>query len=993
MNCSFPFKKIKANLIFGFALFFYASSSFSQDYFQQETNYTIDVILDDVHHQLVANARLNYKNNSPDTLHFIYFHLYPNAYSDNQTALARQLRREQGRLKLFSDSANVGNIQVEGFFVSQYSLKWALDEKHTDIAKVYLPYGLAPGNEITISIPFTVKIPAAGISRMGHKGQSYQISQWYPKPAVYDSQGWHPMPYLDQGEFYAEFGNYIVNITLPSNYKVGATGNLLSKNESDYLNTLASDTSWKKESDLSVPQIPESDAQLKTIKYSASTIHDFAWFADKRYHVMMDSIDLVPSGKKVYLISLFTSRQSGLWKHSIEYIRSAMLFFSTHLGDYPYEHFTLVQGELGAGSGMEYPGAAVIGFVNDDYTLQQVTVHELLHSWFYGALATNERQYPYLDESLVSALESHYIASLYPDKKLWDKYILEEKTARFFKLDQLPISLMGELEWLYALNNNLEQPLNLPADAYNEVAYYNMIYNKGANAFNYLRAYLGDTLFFEGLNLYFTQWKNKHPGPDDLEQAFAQVTGKNLDWFFREILTSAKRLDYTIMRFDSGRILLKNTGQINGPVLLSEFKKDSLINTTWIEGFKGSKWITVDSADADRFIIDPYHQMIETNRLSNNLYKKGIFKKRDPLKTQLIATLSRPEERLLIYFPAINYTGINGFMPGIGFQNHFIIPRPFEFLILPFYSFKTSTLTGYTNVNFSILPPKPGKKVEIRAEASRFGAPGKQNYHRLNLGLVYNFIPRLALVKDRYRYFVSLAYVSDLQQIIQEEKANWIPIVSAGMEFIRHSNIHPYNILLAAEGNNFFSKLSVTANYRFSYYGKNRGLDVRLFSGIQLHLDSEKKPLFGLSPSARSGKELYTFGGTFFDRFSNVGDSFFSRQISITEGSIITPINLSVFNPSWMFSITLSSSLPWDIKALNIKPFATILLMPEGINSNKHAPVFLAEAGLKTGLGAFFEIFVPLLVTQNLNDTSPLIKDRIRFTLNLEFLSKIGEVL
>ena len=986
----FLFNTFKASLILGLALFFFAPAGFGQQYFQQQTNYTINVTLNDEQHRLDAIAHLTYINYSPDTLHYIYFHLYPNAYSDNNTALARQIMRHQGRQRLFNDTGKAGNINVEGFIVEKQNLSWYIDEIHSDIVRVCLPFALLPNDSILFTIPFNVKIPASGISRMGYEEQSYQISQWYPKPAVYDVNGWHPMPYLDQGEFYSDFGNYIVNITLPSNYRVGASGKLLSAGEIKFLQKIAADTAWKDESDLSVPKIPPSDNQQKTIRFSASDVHDFAWFADKRYHVLLDSIQLGSSGKMVYLTSMFTSRQSELWSQSLEYLKSAMYHFSALLGHYPYSQYTLVQGALGAGSGMEYPGAAIIGFVKDDYYLHQVIVHEMLHSWFYGALASDERKYPYMDESLVSALESHYITALYPNKKLWKNYILEEKTARFFKLDKLPLTLIAELEWLYALNNNLEQPLNLPADKYSEEAYYNMIYNKGANAFNYLRNYLGDSVFFKGLSLYFNRWKHKHPAPSALQQAFTQVTNKDLEWFFNDILTTTKRLDYAISGYDSGQLLIKNKGQLTAPVVLSGLKGDSVVFTTWLEGFMSEKWIDVVATDIDRFIIDPDHLMIESRRLNNNFYKEGLFKKRDPLKTQLIATLNRPEERLLLYFPAVNYTEINGFMPGLGFQNHFIVPRPFEFLVLPFYSFKISAITGYANFNLSLLPRKPGSKVNVRVEASRFGAPGAQNYHRLNLGFEYRLIPDMLFYKNSFRYFISAAYLSDIQQIIQRDKADWIPLISAGIEILKHSTLHPYNVLMAAEGNNFFAKASLTSNFRYSYYGKNRGLDVRFFGGVRLHLDSDK-PVFGLSPSARSGSELYTFDGTYFDRFSDFGDSFFSRQTSITEGGIISSSNFMAVNPMWLVSVTLSSNLPWNLNLLNIKPFATMVLMEK--RGQKNTSSLLAEVGLKTGIAAFFEIYVPLILTHNLHEFSPKIKDRIRFTLNLDFLSKIGEVL
>lgn len=991
MRRPFLYNFLKAGLTIGLALFILLPSSFSQNYFQQQANYVIDVTLNDKLHLLEAVAHLTYINHSPDTLHDMYFHLYPNAYSNNYTALAKQIMLNQGRQRLFKDSTNLGYIRVEGFYIDNQNLRWTIDETNPDIALVCLPYPLLPNDTMRFTIPFEVKLPASGISRLGHNAQSYQISQWYPKPAVYDMEGWHPMPYLDQGEFYQEFGDYIVNITLPSNYRVGASGTLISNGEREFLNTIAADTAWKSEPSLTIPGITASASQHKTIVFSAHQVHDFAWFADKRYHVMIDSIIPGHAGNPIYITTMFTSRQSDLWQHSIEYIKSALNYFSNVLGSYPYPQFTLVQGPLGAGLGMEYPGAAIIGFAKDDYTLHQVIVHELLHSWFYGALATNERKYPYLDESLASALENRYIASLYPEKKLWESLFLEEKVARFLKINHLPVTLMSELEWLYAVNKNYVQPLNLPADKYSESAYYNIIYNYGAGAFNYLRAYLGDSLFFKGVQSYFFQWKNKHPQPPDLQHAFELVTDKNLDWFFGDVVGSTKKMDYAVKKHKEGRLLLKNKGKLAGPLVLDAFKNDTLAGSNWLEGFTGKKWVDTHIGPAEYYVIDSKHKMLETNRLNNNYRMKGLFRKRDPLKFQWIATLNRPEERLLLFFPAFNYTRINGFMPGVGFQNHLLVPRPFEFLLLPFYSFKTSQLTGYMNTKFTFLPQKPGSKFEVQGDASQFGAPGMQNYHRLNLSLSYVMIPDMSRMKNSIRYFFSILYVSDLQKIVQEVKADWIPVAAAGIEINKHSVLHPYAVILSAEGNDFYSKLTANVNYRFSYSGKDRGLDARFFCGYQLHLAPDK-PLYGLSLSARAGDELYLFEGTYFDRFSKPGTSFFSRQVSINEGGLITPVNLMQLSPSLVTSLTFSSSLPWNLNVLNIKPFATLLWMNEAQKEDRRTELF-AEIGLKTGIPPLLEIYVPLLVSSNLSKVSPSIKDRIRFTFNLNFLSKVGDIL
>ena len=177
----------------------------AQNTWQQEVNYKINVSLNDVDHSLSANEKIEYINNSPDELTKIYIHLWPNAYRDSKSALAKQLY-ESGKKELYyGDLKNRGGIDSLDFYVDGERVTWNYDYQHPDICYLMLKKPLLPSARITISTPFKVKIPSGSISRLGHIEQSYQITQWYPKPAVYDANGWNYMPYLNQGEFYRRY--------------------------------------------------------------------------------------------------------------------------------------------------------------------------------------------------------------------------------------------------------------------------------------------------------------------------------------------------------------------------------------------------------------------------------------------------------------------------------------------------------------------------------------------------------------------------------------------------------------------------------------------------------------------------------------------------------------------------------------------------------------------------------------------------------------------
>lgn len=203
---------------------------YCQNYWQQQVNYVIDVSLNDIEHTLDGYEKLEYTNHSPDTLNFIWFHLWPNAFKNDKTAFSEQLLLNNRTDFYFSDKEQKGYINRLDFKVNGITAKLEDHPEHIDIVKLILPKSLAPGETIGFSTSFHVKLPH-NFSRGGHVKQSYQVTQWYPKPAVYDQKGWHPMPYVDQGEFYSEFGNYDVRITIPDNYVVAATGQLQNEEE------------------------------------------------------------------------------------------------------------------------------------------------------------------------------------------------------------------------------------------------------------------------------------------------------------------------------------------------------------------------------------------------------------------------------------------------------------------------------------------------------------------------------------------------------------------------------------------------------------------------------------------------------------------------------------------------------------------------------------------------------------------------------------------
>ena len=463
--------------------FFFCSLPFAfcqSAYWQQQADYIIDVRLNDKDHTLDGFAKIDYYNNSPDTLKFIWFHLWPNAYKNDKTAFSDQLL-ENGKTKFyFSSKDEKGYINRLEFKVNNLIAVVEDHPEHIDIVKLILPSPLSPGGKINITTPFHVKLPF-NFSRGGHDGTTYQVTQWYPKPAVYDKDGWHPMPYLDQGEFYSEFGKYDVRITLPPEYIVASTGIL--KDSSNYI------------------------TGTKTLQFQQDNIHDFAWFANTNFIKESDSLKL-RSGRIIQVSTYYTSAQKSHWAQSLETAKQAILFYSDEVGEYPYDIVSVVQGPESFGGGMEYPTITVISPGGGKEQLAAIIAHEIGHNWFYGILATNERLYPWMDEGMNSYYEKIFTRK-FKNRGQLEKLFFETKAA-----------------------TRTDQPIATRSEQFTKTNYSLIPYYKTAEWLSYLELQIGKEKFSEAMQAYYQRWKFRHPQPGDFQAVMENVTGKDLDAVF-----------------------------------------------------------------------------------------------------------------------------------------------------------------------------------------------------------------------------------------------------------------------------------------------------------------------------------------------------------------------------------------------------------------------------------------------------------------------------
>lgn len=507
-----------------FIAFFISFCGFAQTgYWQQEVNYTIAVSLNDTEHSIKGDISMEYINHSPDTLSFIYFHLWPNAYKNETTALADQLESDKvSRQKL--TNAQRGFIDSLNFTLNGWKVAVEKDRQYIDIVKLILPTPLLPAQSITIATPFYVKLPSY-FSRSGYDQQQYMICQWYPKPAVYDQKGWHAFPYLDQGEFYSEFGSFKVSITVPSAYIIGATGSLQTQEELEQYKIIGAGNYKNRKSVSSYK--PADPKNTKTLQYFAENVHDFAWFADKDFIIQYDTLKLA-SGKIVDVFSYYQPNGNKEWNNSISFIEDAVIHYSGWIGEYPYPTVSAVEGPKNLSSGgMEYPMITLITSPDaQKEDLDAVITHEVGHNWFYGVLGSNEREHPWMDEGLNTYFQFRYEAEKYRSNSVFGSSLPNE-------VKKLPAGefLSGVMLAMNSLPAN--PPIQTHSTAFaNKDEYGIVVYLKTAIWMSILESSIGSENLLNGLKQYFRDWKFRHPYPEDLKSSLEKGSNQKLGTLF-----------------------------------------------------------------------------------------------------------------------------------------------------------------------------------------------------------------------------------------------------------------------------------------------------------------------------------------------------------------------------------------------------------------------------------------------------------------------------
>ncbi|PZR23929.1 MAG: peptidase M1 [Flavobacterium psychrophilum] len=531
-----------------------ASALFAQNnpnpgYWQQHVDYKMDVSMDVKTYRYTGKQQLVYTNNSKDTLNRVFYHLYNNAFqpgSEMDARLQAITDPDKRMVKTFKTpekttyESRISKLKPDEIgYLKINNLKQdgvaANNVVKGTVLEVTLPKAILPGQSTTFTLDFEGQVPVQ-IRRSGrnnNEGVALSMTQWYPKMAEYDFEGWHANPYIAR-EFHGVWGNFDVNITIDKDFTIGGTGYLQNKNEIG-----------KGYQDSGVQVKYPKKAKTLTWHFVAPNVHDFAWAADPNFaHDMI----MGENNTELHFFYKNTPENQDGWKRLQPKTAEILSYYNSIVGKYPYKQYSVIQGGDG---GMEYAMCTLI--TGNKYEgLVGVTAHEFGHSWFQHILASNESEHGWMDEGFTTYIEDLAMHTLMPPK---DKK--EEPVHPF-------TSSYGN--YFYMVKSGKEQPLSTQADRFDLNMLYSIAsYSKGSLFLTQLGYLIGEEKLAETLKRYYEDYKFTHPTPNDITRTAEKVSGAELGWYLTDWTMTTNTIDYSLKVAEDGnntKVTLERIGRM-----------------------------------------------------------------------------------------------------------------------------------------------------------------------------------------------------------------------------------------------------------------------------------------------------------------------------------------------------------------------------------------------------------------------------------------------
>ena len=595
-----------------------ASGAPGAHYWQNRADYDLKATLDTGAKSVSGEMVFRYTNNSPDTLSYIWMQLEQNAFRKNSLSSEVYSQGSRWNPGNFEGGDKLTRVEqvVAGAGGARKRVPLTIREGET-MMRVPLAEPLAPGKVATLEMAWNFVVPEHGADRMGRDKALFEIAQWYPRAAVYDDlRGWNNDPYIGQGEFYCDYGDYTMSVTVPAGYIVAGTG--LLENPKDVLTAAQVarlDEALKTDKVIHVISAEElksgaarpTKSGMLTWKFRAKNVRDAVWAASPDYQ--WDATNY----KGIYAFGYYRPSAADLWVESADMAKMSIQEYSERWFQYPWPQISVVEGPV---SGMEYPMLAMEDHSQSKQGLYNVITHEVGHNWFPMIVGSNERVYMWQDEGFNTFINTFSEARRFPKDG-----------------DQMQRAMGERAEVEQAMRTDQDGPVMTPPDRIAEPLLGISAYVKPSVGLQLLRQeILGPEAFDEAFRTYVAKWAFKHPAPADFFRTMEDASGHRLDWFWREWFVENPHFDQAIdgvrmvAKGDTNNVLVAYGNRARGVLPIrarftmsdgstqdfnypAEVWSTNTLRYIRVYSFVGKKVTKIE--------LDPDHKLVDIDRTNN----------------------------------------------------------------------------------------------------------------------------------------------------------------------------------------------------------------------------------------------------------------------------------------------------------------------------------------------------------------------------------------
>lgn len=966
--------------------------------FQQQVDYNISASLDTAQKALTGQMTMTYHNNSNTPLDEIQLHLWTNAYKNKGSFFDLQNLASNNSKFYWANEDEMGGYDSIQYSQEGLSLSWTHPRDNPEYVSISLNTPVQPGEKTEIQIQFKQKIQYI-YSRGGWAPHFFALTQWFPKAAVYDDEGWHLFPYLEMGEYYSEFGNYTVKIDVPKTYKIGATGVMIDS------------------------MVTDGNRLQKT--FQAEKVLDFAWFTgdqmisdhrtmtlDNGHQVELHyyAPEKYPLNNAKVADSLLPQLEGVIDNNlaPIEMLERSVRFYSEQVAPYPYPQASVVVGPLNTGSGMEYPMITLVGPTPSAQSLDRVIAHEVGHNWFQGILGFNERRSPYLDEGINSFYENKYMDRYYGTKSNNFQFMSARTELDFNQFLYTGSYKRGDIV-----------PVNSHTHDMDLVQYYFNGYMIPPSLFAKLEDFTGPEKFNQNIKEFFQKHQFSHPDISDIRSVFtANDPERNYDWFFDNILQTVQPYDMAIIkvetRGDHYEITVENRAPYPAPTTLKAYKGTKTMHSVSTDVFSGTTRVQVPIDDYDGLEVDRRLAIEQTP--ANNKYEFIPVRKQKFLNP--VAGLNNPGVRKIWYDPYLSYNYPDGMVVGLGLHNITLPGNNFEFYVQPGFGVKSNEWVGLAGMDYYI--PRNNSPVRY----FNFGWSAKRYTYNRNETAGYNLNylrlnPHFKIAfqtADKFNpWYKTLEITAPLtnQQLprfgeegaFSGKESIWRIYPRVEYQLKKHSPVNNVELNLKAEFLSYKGFQDVSQNYLKTTvelitnyaYGPGQKVYARFFVGgfpinSVRNIGSVASYLVpGTLGISNQGYHDYAFDGYFLDR-SETSSGLVKRQIRIEDGGFKNYLGASYAlvtgnSNSFLAAANLSFDLPFIGKKVPLKPYVDLGVFSDAVPSGQ-GNTFVFSGGIQLGRDHWpVALYLPLFGSEtimNIHKERGNLWSRLSFRLSLE---------